>query len=174
MLPLNFSQLSLHQQYLYKFLIFLMTGAFFVGLIWVLLGFSDQGLGVENEWAPTYMPPVEDVTGQFSIITQKPRWFSSVGAKTKVQPPVDPLKALEGKPESLRLTGLVRSGNKTYALFLPLIPIAESKTSSALRQLAEGDTLVGEWVIKTISATQVEIQQGDETRSLKMYQPSPK
>lgn len=173
MLPLNFSQLPFHQQYLYKSLALLMACSFFVGLIWVLLGFSDQRLGVENEWEPTYMPSAEDVTGQFSIITQKPRWFSSVGTKTKVQP-VDPLKALEGKPESLRLTGLVRSGNKTYALFLPLIPTAESKTSSALRQLAEGDTLIGEWVIKTISATQVEIQQGDETRSLKMYQPSPK
>nr|WP_324257468.1 hypothetical protein [Cellvibrio fontiphilus] len=174
MLRLEFSRLPPHHQTLYKLLACLLAGAFLVGLIWTLLGFSDQRLSQENDWQPTSLSAGEDVTRQYLIVSENPRWLVAVGTKSKPQPQLDPLKELEGKPESLRLTGLVKSGDKTYALFLPLIPTTNAETSSAIRQLAEGDTLVGGWTIKTINANQVEIQQGDETRSLKMYQPSPK
>ncbi len=175
MLRIDFTWLPLHHQKLYKLLASLIGGAFILGLIWVLLGFSDQRLPTESEWQATQVPSRDDVAGQFSAVTEKKRWFAAV-ASTKVRgkSSQDPFKDLEGKPESLRLTGLVKSGDKTYALFLPLIATAGNKTSLALRQLAEGDTLIGEWKIKTISANQVDIQQGEEIRSLKMYQPRPK
>lgn len=174
MLRLNIAQLPLHEQKLYK-LIAVTTGAAFVlGLLWVLLGFSDQTSVTDNEWQQTSIAAGDDPLAQFVVLDEKPRWFTEAGAQTAVQPAEDPLKALEGKPESLRLTGLVTKGDKTYALFLPLIASAGTTGKPAIRQLAEGDALVGDWVVKHISHNQVEIQQGDETRTLKMYQPKTK
>lgn len=174
MLRLNLAQLPLHQQKLYKLLAVVIGAAFVLGLLWVLLGFSDQTPAADNEWQQTSIAAGDDPLAQFATLSEKPRWFTEAGAQATVQPVEDPLKALEGKPESLRLTGLVTKGDKTYALFLPLIAPAGTTGKPAIRQLAEGDTLVGEWVVKHISHNQVEIQQGDETRALKMYQPKAK
>lgn len=174
MLRLNLAQLPLHQQKLYKLVIAATGAAFLLGLFWVLLGFSDQTPAADNEWQATSIAADEDPLAQFVALDEKPRWFTEAGAQVAVQPVEDPLKALEGKPESLRLTGLVTQGDKTYALFLPLIASEGATGKPAIRQLAEGDILVGEWVVKHISHNQVEIQQGDETQTLKMYQPKAK
>ncbi len=174
MLSLNFSRLPQHQQKLYQLLGLLMGAAFLLGLIWVLLGFSDQRLPDEREWQPTSVPVADDVDAQFLAATEKKRWFEAPLPKSRSKAGQAPLKPLEGSPESLRLTGLVRSGDKTYALFLPVATTAGTKTSPPLVQLAEGDTLIGEWKIKSISANQVDIQQGEEIRSLRLYLPGAK
>lgn len=174
MLGLEFNQLPQHHQKLYKLLVSAIAGAFLVGGIWILLGFSDQRPLPENEWQPTSVPPSDDVMGQFARVAESPRWFAASGSKAQVGQSQDPLKAMEGKPESLRLTGLVAKGDKTYALFLPLTAPADAGAKPAIRQLGEGDTLVGEWVVKRIGHNQVEIQQGDETQIIKMYQPKTK
>lgn len=174
MLRLNITQLPLREQKLYKLLVVAIGATFTLGLLWVLLGFSDQAPVADNEWQQTSVAVGGDPFAQFAILNERPRWFAEAGVQAVVLPPVDPLKALEGKPESLRLTGLVTKGDKTYALFLPLIASAGAAGKPAIRQLAEGDTLVGEWVIKNIGHSQVEIQRGDETQILKMYQPKAK
>lgn len=171
MVRLNFARLPLHEQKLYLLMTSALAAGFVLGLLWVLLGFSDQRSATESEWQASALPKVDDAMAQFIIVSEKPRWFTEAGASIATQPVEDPLKALEGKPESLRLTGLVSKGDKTYALFLPLIAPAGSTTKPAIRQLTEGDTLVGGWVVKHISHNQVEIQQGEETQTLKMYQP---
>ncbi|WP_062059899.1 hypothetical protein [Cellvibrio sp. OA-2007] len=174
MLRLNFAHLPQHEQKLYQLIASALAVGFVVGLLWVLLGFSDQRSATENEWQASVLPQTDDAAAQFIVVSQKPRWFTEAGAAIAAAPAEDPLKALEGKPESLRLTGLVAKGDKTYALFLPLIAPAGSTTKPAIRQLTEGDTLVGDWVVKHISHNQVEIQQGNETQTLKMYQPKAK
>lgn len=174
MLSFNITQFPLHEQKIYKLIAVAIGAAFTLGLLWVLLGFSDQTPADDNEWQQTSIAAGGDPFAQFVILNEMPRWFTEAGAQAVAPPPVDPLKALEGKPESLRLTGLVTKGDKTYALFLPLIASAGAAGKPAIRQLAEGDRLVGEWVVKNISHSQVEIQQGDETQILKMYQPEAK
>lgn len=174
MLRLNLSQLPLHEQKLYKLVIAATGAAFLFGLLWVLLGFSDQTPAIDNEWQQTAIAAGDDPIAQFGVLSEKPRWFTEAGAQAAVQPVDDPLKTLEGKPQSLRLTGLVTQGDKTYALFLPLIAPAGTTDKPAIRQLAEGDALIGNWIVKHISHNQVEIQQGDETQTLKMYQPKTK
>jgi hypothetical protein len=173
MLHLDFARLPLHEQKLYKLVLAVIAASFVLGLLWVLLGFSDQRASADPEWQASVLPPAEDPLAQFATVSERPRWFSATGVQV-VQPQEDPLKALEGKPESLRLTGLVNQGDKRYALFLPLIAPAGSIGKPAVRQLAEGDNLVGDWVIKTITHNQVQIQQDGETRTLKMYQPKTK
>ena len=174
MLRLNFAHLPQHEQKLYQLIASALVAAFILGLLWVLLGFSDQRSATESEWQASVLPQKDDAMAQFIVVSEKPRWFTATGTPIAAAPAEDPLKALEGKPESLRLTGLVSKGDKTYALFLPLIAPAGSTTKPAIRQLTEGDTLVGDWVVKHISHNQVEIQQGEETRTLKMYQPKAK
>lgn len=174
MLRLNIAQLPLREQKLYKLIAFAIGTAFILGLLWVLLGFSDQTPATDNEWQQTTINAGDDPVAQFGVLSEKPRWFTEAGAQAAVQPVEDPLKALEGKPESLRLTGLVTKGDKTYALFLPLIAPAGTTGKPAIRQLAEGDNLVGDWVVESISGKEVEIRQGDETRTFKMYQPKTK
>jgi hypothetical protein len=174
MLRLNITQLPLREQKLYKLILVAIGSTFTLGLLWVLLGFSDQTPAADNEWQQTSVAAGSDPFAQFVILNERPRWFIEAGTLALVLPPVDPLKALEGKPESMRLTGLVTKGDKTYALFISLIASAGASGKPAIRQLAEGDTLVGEWVVKNIGHSQVEIQQGDETQILKMYQPKAK
>lgn len=174
MLRFNIAQLPLHEQKLYKLIAVAVSATFTLGLLWVLLGFSDQTPPADNEWQQTTITAGDDPLTQFGVLSEKPRWFTESGAQAAVQPVEDPLKALEGKPESLRLTGLVTKGEKTYALFLPLIAPAGTTGKPAIRQLAEGDALVGDWVVERISGNQVEIRQGEETRTLKMYQPKAK
>lgn len=174
MLRLNLAHLPQHEQKLYQVIASALVAAFVMGLLWVLLGFSDQRSATENDWQASVLPQKDDAMAQFITVSEKPRWFTAAGTPVAPAPAEDPLKALEGKPESLRLTGLVSKGDKTYALFLPLIAPAGSTTKPAIRQLAEGDTLVGDWVVKHISHNQVEIQQGDEVQTLKMYQPKAK
>lgn len=172
MLRFNVAQLPLHEQKLYKLIAFALGTAFILGLFWVLLGFNDQIPADDNEWQKTTITARDDSLDQFTALSEKPRWFTEAGIQVAAEPPEDPLKALEGKPESLRLTGLVTKGDKTYALFLPLIVPTGGKP--VIRQLAEGDNLVGDWIVKHISHNQVEIQQGDEAQILKMYQPKTK
>lgn len=173
MLRFNIAKLPLHEQKLYKLIAFAVSATFILGLLWVLLGFSDQAPTGDNEWQQTTIGASDDPLTQFSVLSEKSRWFSPAGAQLAIQPVEDPLKALEGKPESLRLTGLVTRGDKTYALFLPLIA-STGIGKPAIRQLTEGDALVGDWVVERISRNQVEIRQGDEVRTLKMYQPKAK
>jgi hypothetical protein len=170
MLRFNIAQLPLHEQKLYRLIAVAASGAFIIGLLWVLLGFSDQAPTDDNEWQLTTIGESGDPLTQFSALSEQSRWFIESSKRTKAKPQEDPLKTLEGKPESLRLTGLITTGDKTYALFLPLMAPAGTTAKPAIRQLAEGDVLVGDWVVERISSNQVEIQQGDETRTLKMYQ----
>ncbi len=166
----RFSRLPAHEQIVYTLSVKLAVLTFVLGIIWVLLGFSDQPEPRENPWQASVLPKADDAMGLFIAVTEKPRWFSETGIQQQA-PVEDPAKALEGKPESLRLTGLVTRGNKRYALFVSVISSASIAGKPPVSQLAVGDTLVGDWKVTAISSSQVEIRQGDETRTLKMYQP---
>ncbi len=170
MLHLKFAQLPKHERRLYQHLAAALVAGFALGLLWVLLGFSDQRPPVEAEWQESVVPAADDVAALFAVVTQQPRWFTTVASQPQPQPQQDLLKALEGKPESLRLTGLVSKGATKYALFLPLVASAGT-AAPVIRQLAVGDTLVGDWVVVAIGANQVQIRQGDEVQVITMYQP---
>ncbi len=165
----RFAQLPAHEQIVYKLTIKLTAVAFALGVIWVLLGLSDQSPTADNPWQASVLPQGEDAIGLYVAVAEKPRWFSEAGIQ-QTKPIEDPAKALEGKPESMRLTGLVTKGNTRYALFVPVI-LSAGAGKPAVSQLAVGDKLVGDWEITAISANQVDIRQGEETRTLKMYQP---
>lgn len=164
----RFSQLPAHERIVYSLAAKLAVIAFLFGLVWILLGFNDQSPARENPWQASVFPPAEDVSGLYTTVTTNSRWFSEV---PKEQPVEDPAKALEGKPESMRLTGLVTKGDVRYALFVPVIPSLSAPGKPAVQQLKAGDKLVGDWEITRIAANQVEIRQGEETRTLRMYQP---
>lgn len=166
----RFAQLPMHEQIVYKLTCKWVAAAFVLGFIWVLLGLGDQSPTADNPWQASTLPAAEDAMGLYVAVAEKPRWFSEAGTQ-QVKPVEDPAKALEGKPESLRLTGLVTKGNIRYALFVPVIPAAVTTGKPAVLQFKEGDKLVGEWEITRIAANQVEVRQGEETRELKMYQP---
>lgn len=165
----RFAQLPAHEQIVYKLTIKLTVVAFALGVVWVLLGLSDQLPAADNPWQASVLPEAEDAMGLYVSVAETPRWFSEAGIQ-QTKPIEDPAKALEGKPESMRLTGLVTKGNTRYALFVPVIPSAGAG-KPAVSQLAVGDKLVGDWEITAISANQVDIRQGEEARTLKMYQP---
>jgi hypothetical protein len=116
------------------------------------------------------LPKAEDVAGSYALVSEKVRWFSEVAIQQQ-KPVEDPAKALEGKPESLRLTGLVTIGDIRYALFIPALPSLLVPGKPPVQQLKAGDKLVGDWDIVQVDANQVEIRQGEETRTLRMYQP---
>lgn len=167
----RFAQLPVHEQIVYTLTAKLAALAFVLGMIWVLSGFGDQSPATDNPWQASVLPKAEDATGLYVTVAEKPRWFSEAGTQQPVKPAEDPAKALEGKPESLRLTGLVTRGNTRYALFVPAIPSAATSGKPAVLQFKEGDKLVGDWEITSIAANQVQVRQGEETRLLKMYQP---
>lgn len=164
----RFSQLPAHEKIVYSLTAKLAVIAFLLGMVWILLGFNDQSPAGENPWQASVLPQADDVAGLYATVTANSRWFSEV---PKAQPVEDPAKALEGKPESMRLTGLVTKGDIRYALFVPVLPSLLVSGKPAVQQLKTGDNLVGDWRITTISTNQVEIRQGEETRTLKMYQP---
>lgn len=162
---------STHEQIVFKLSAKLIAASFAVGLVWVFSGFSDQSPGADNKWTESSVPAAADTLGLYISVTERPRWFTENPVQITKPVAEDPAKALEGKPESLRLTGLVTKGDTRYALFVPLIPSASATGNPAVLQLKEGDKLVGEWEITSISANQVQVRQGEETRVLKMYQP---
>ncbi len=165
----RFAQLPMHEQIVYKLTFKWIGAAFVLGLIWVLLGFGDQSTAADNPWQASVLPKAEDAMGLYVTVAEKPRWFSEAGNR-QAKPVEDPAKALEGKPESLRLSGVVTKENIRYALFIPVIPSAVTTGKPAVLQFKEGDKLVGEWEITNIAVNQVKVRQGEETRELKMYQ----
>lgn len=167
----RYFQLPAHEQIVLAVSAKLSVAAFALGIMWVLLGLSDQSPAADNPWQASVLPKAEDAMGLYVSVAEKPRWFSEVASTQQTKPVEDPAKALEGKPESMRLTGLVTKGSTRYALFVPAIPSAASTGKPAVSQLTVGDKLVGDWVITAISANQVDIRQDEETRTLKMYQP---
>ncbi len=164
----RFSQLPTHEQIVYSLMAKLAAIAFVLGVVWVLLGFNDQSSARENPWQASVLPKVEDVAGLYAVVSENSRWFSEVPKQAPVE---DPAKALEGKPESMRLTGLVTKGDIRYALFVPVLPSLSASGKPAVQQLKVGDKLVGDWEITGIAANQVDIRQGEEARTLRMYQP---
>lgn len=168
----RFSQLPRHEQIAYGVSGKLSLVAFFAGLAWVFLGFNDQPPTGDANWHASELPPAEDTLGLYTLASERPRWFSEAGNLQPTQPLEDPAKSLEGKPESLRLTGLVTKGDIRYALFVPALPSATSPNKpSSVIQLKEGDKLVGDWEIIAVASSHVKIRQGEETRVIKMYQP---
>ena len=166
----RFAQLPAHEQIVYTLAAKLAGLAFVLGMLWVMLGLGDQSPSTDDAWQASQLPKTEDAMGLYVTVAEKPRWFSEAGMQ-QAKPVEDPAKALEGKPESLRLTGLVTKGDTRYALFVPVIPSAVTAGKPAVLQFKEGDKLVGDWQVTTIETNQVQVRMGDETRTLKMYQP---
>jgi hypothetical protein len=159
----------LHEQKLYQLIIGIVAAAFGFGLLWVLLGFSDQAPASDNDWQETIISAPDDFLAQYNALTEKPRWFIEKTAKSRKAN--EQTKVLDSSsPESLRLTGLVTQSNKRYALFLPVVT-AGAGERPRVKQLSEGQALVGEWIIKSIGNGEVIIEKGDITQTLKMYQP---
>ncbi|WP_331344926.1 hypothetical protein [Cellvibrio sp. UBA7661] len=166
----RFAQLPAHEQIVYALTAKLAAFAFVLGILWVMLGLGDQSPAADNDWQASVLPKAEDAMGLYVTVAEKPRWFSESGMQ-QTKPVEDPAKALEGKPESLRLTGLVTKGDTRYALFVPVIASATAIGKPSVLQFKEGDKLVGDWQVTAIEANQVQVRMGDETRTLKMYQP---
>ncbi|WP_331351942.1 hypothetical protein [Cellvibrio sp. UBA7671] len=170
MLRLNFSTLPLHQQKLYLTIVLLAGVSFLLGLLWVLLGFSDDAPVSDDAWSTTAIVAPPDTAALYGLIATQPRWYQGLGKKAGGNNTDNQL--VQGTPESFRLAGLATKGGKPYALFLPLIKSGGSKDKPYLIQLSEGEALVGDWILKTIGVNQVELQQGKENRILKMYEPT--
>lgn len=166
----RFAQLPAHEQIAYKLIAKLGVGAFLLGVLGAVLGIGTQPPAADLSWQASVPPEKEDATGLYVTVAEKPRWFSEAGVQ-QTKPVEDPAKALEGKPESLRLTGVVTKGDTRYALFVPVITSATTTGKPAVLQFKEGDKLVGDWQVTAVEANQVQVRMGDETRTLKMYQP---
>ena len=171
MLRSSGSTSSVHERKLYALIVLLCAVGFVLGLLWVILGFSDPIPARESAWQSTSLAKPEDPQALFHIVSTRPRWYLETGSQP---PPVveeAATPAMEGTPESFRLTGLVREGDQRYALFLPLVVPAGEKRATALLELSEGQTLMGDWVMSHIGTMGLEIRQGKIAQVIRLYKP---
>jgi hypothetical protein len=158
-----FRALPLQQQKLLTLLLSLICASFFVGLCWVLLGLNDENTDRSDVWMPSVIAPQPDNDQLYTVLSRQPRWFND-GKIMQVAASTSDI-SLEG----YRLTGLVTKGDKRYALFLGSATKGRSKESQPILQRAQGELLAGEWVIKEIADSHVDVQRGDTVQTLKMY-----
>lgn len=172
MSPLNLIHLSQHQRQLYGVVLFVCLAAFLLGLSIGLLRWFSSASDTQHQWKPTPAITPADTLTEFSALTSKPHWFMDA-AQVAAQAKVDEQKSLEGQPEAYKLLGIIEKAGKKQALFMPIEGL---KTPSARKviSLSVGDTLIGDWKVKELSASKVSLiadKQGAEpqTKDILLY-----
>jgi len=162
---------SPQDQKLYGLILRTSAIALVLGLLFGLISFNSNKMGSTDNWQATTLPAAPESASEFSAVTANSRWFREKGAISTAQAEEEAKKAIEGQPESLKLIGVVERSGRMYALFLPQ---AGGGTQS-VKQVAIGETLVGDWKLKEISADRVlaeSTKEGTETQTkeLSLYQ----
>ncbi|MDR7088701.1 hypothetical protein [Cellvibrio fibrivorans] len=163
-----FARLSIKERKLYSLIAAVLVVAFVLGALVGVMSFGGKGNERADNWQASSLAVVEDTLAQYTLISDTSRWYQDpVQARTKGKE--EKQKLLEGDPASFTLVGIVEKNGKREALFASVAGTSTQLTRN-IKSLVEGDVLVGGWVIKIISANQVEVQQGEEARTMKMYQ----
>lgn len=155
-------KLSHQDQKLYSIIILACTLAFVLGLLAGFINLNSNKTDKTDNWQPTHLPAPPDAATEFSTVTTNSRWFREKGVVSPTQAAEEAKKAIEGQPESLKLIGIVDRKGQIYALFLP------ANGGKSVSQFAAGDTLVGDWKVKGISASKVTVESrkdGAETQT---------
>lgn len=170
------ANLSSQERQLYSLIGLGLSAALVLGLLGGLISFGGSGNERADNWQETSVPNAIDTLTEFTAISTEPRWFNENPILSAEQSAEAARKAVEGQPESLKLIGIVERNGKSYALFIP----ASSGTSTSaspkgVLQFAAGDTLVGDWLVKSISASTVTVETRKEaaeqqTREISLYQ----
>ncbi|RYZ95344.1 MAG: hypothetical protein EOO68_18725 [Moraxellaceae bacterium] len=169
------ANLSSQERQLYGLIGITLSAAFVFGLLGGLISFSWGNAERPDNWQASIVAAPVDTLGDFTAISTQSRWFSEAGPATAEQTAEAARKAIEGQPESLKLIGIVERNSRPYALFIPVnpAPVASGGPKGVL-QFAAGETLVGDWIVKEITASTVVVvtdKEGAEqqTRELSLY-----
>lgn len=170
------ANLSSQERQLYGLMGITISVAFTLGLLGGLISFSGSGRERVDNWQASVSAAPVDTLSDFTEISTQSRWFSEAGPATAAQSAEAARKAIEGQPESLKLIGIVERNNRPYALFIPVNPApVDTGAPKGVLQFAAGETLVGDWVVKEITASTVVVVSNKEgadqqTRELSLYQ----
>lgn len=162
-------KLSAHQRQLYSLMRLMVLCGLLVGIVWVALGFNSEAEDQEADWLTTSVPALADTAHLQQLIAQNPRWFRDVSAKNTDASGM----VAAGSPEGFRVVGVVTKGSERYAVFMLQANIANAKASPVLVQRKEGERLVGDWIITRIASSDIEVQQGEVSKTLKVYDAVP-
>lgn len=162
------ARLSTQERKLYSLIAAGLVCAFVLGVVGGLMSFGDEGSGRADNWHASSLAVAEDTLTLYTLISDSSRWYLDP-AQARTKGKGEEQKLAEGDPANITLVGIVEKDGKRVALFVPVVG-APTQLSRSIKSLVEGDALVGGWVITIIGANQVEIQQGEETRTMKMYQ----
>ena len=163
--------LSAHDRKLVVLLSGVTFSIFMVGLIGGLLRFSNVSDAKQDQWQQSTMPELPDTLSEFNSVSTKPHWYMAPGTASALANEAAK-KAIEGAPEAFKLLGIVETAGKKHALFLA--SDAASKGSRKVSQLSEGDVLIGDWKIKSMTSSKVTLvveQEGEEkqTKEIELY-----
>lgn len=163
-------RLSSQDQKLYGIILQACALALVLGLLFGVVSFNGNKADSKDNWQATSLAVAPDSAGEFAAVTNNSRWFREKGAINPAQAEAEAKKAIEGQPESLKLIGIVERSKKVYALFLPIAGGGAQNVS----QIAVGETLVGDWKIKEISASRVLVESSKDgaetqTKELLLY-----
>lgn len=173
---MQLANLSSQERQLYGLIGLGAAAALVLGLLGGLISFSWGNSDRPDNWQASVSAPPVDTLADFTEVSSQSRWFSEAGPATAEQSAEAARKAIEGQPESLKLIGIVERGYRRYALFIPVNPVPGSTGGPrGVLQFAAGETLVGDWVVKEITASTVLVvsnKEGTEqqTRELSLYQ----
>ncbi len=147
------ANLSTQERKLYSLIAAGLAFAFVLGLLGGLISFGGKGNERADNWQVSSVAEPEDTLGQYTLVSASPRWYQDPAiAQTRVKE--EEQRSLEGQPASFKLLGIVERGGKKVALFMPLAGLT-APSARKLSALAEGDTLIGDWKVKELTASKV-------------------
>jgi hypothetical protein len=147
------ADLSTQERKLYSLIAAVLAFAFVVGILGGLISFGGKANERADNWQASSVAEPEDTLAQYTIVSELSRWYQDP-ALAQAQTKAEEQKSLEGLPASFKLLGIVARGGKKVALFMPLAGLT-TPSARKLRALAEGDTLIGDWKVKELTASKV-------------------
>lgn len=164
------NQLSVKEKALYLWGGLILGGALILGFLFGLLHWVAVPDDRSVNWVGSEFIESHDTLADFNLITEKPHWFMDQAA-VAAQAKVEEQKSVEGSPEAFKLTGIVDRKGRKIALFLPQL----TKSSiSGVRSVSIGDTLIGDWKVESITASEVTLSAAQvgadpQIRQIKLY-----
>lgn len=153
---MQLNNLSPHERKLYISIGLVLVVAFAAGLLGALVNFGDGSNNNSDNWQASSLAEAEDTQSLYAIVTEPSRWYQdpALAAIAQAKQGSQQQQSLEGQPESFKLLGIVERDGKKVALFMPPTATA-TLTARKISALSEGDTLVGDWKIKELTASKV-------------------
>lgn len=148
-----FARLSIKERKLYSLIAAVLVFAFVLGALVGVMSFGGKGNERADNWQASSLAVVEDTLAQYTLVSAPSRWYQDP-ATAQVQVKAEDQKSLEGQPASFKLLGIVERDGKKVALFMPVTGMTTPSTRK-VSSLVEGDTLVGDWKVKELSASNV-------------------